>query len=240
MHRHLNYCLTFTALMFCICGYSQETLSDKTKHMHHHEKSKLKQVAYEFLSTWNASAELIKPASDALKEKIKENKQKGKDPEKGTEKLKLVYDEVVKADGIERSFLAETFALPMQYELKTKGEVLEPEDIYTAQYVIKFVLGVPRFNHGHLDIDNLDHMEKELKSLIEEYPDNDAHNQQIDGHIIDVFREEAGAFFDSFVTANKAQFEKDQNGNNSAVSSGLTQMNCGEKYEYLKEKGIMH
>ncbi|MEO9477614.1 MAG: hypothetical protein ABJG41_18860 [Cyclobacteriaceae bacterium] len=233
-----NLLLGAFLLLASINSQAQETLSDKVKHMHHHAKSKVKQPAYEFLSTWNTSAELIKPAQHELKHKIKQNKHKGKDPKKGTEKLQMAYDEAVKADGTERSFIAQTFAIPMLHELKTKGTALEAEDIYAAQYVIKYTLGMPRFNHGELNIDDLDQLEKELTALVAKYPDNDAHNQEVDGHVIDIFREEAGAFFQAFVAANQKELQKD--GGKSNASSNLTSMNCGEKYEYLKEKGIMH
>ncbi|MEP0368290.1 MAG: hypothetical protein ABJN36_15555 [Cyclobacteriaceae bacterium] len=226
-------------LLTAIHSPAQETLSDKVKHMHHHAKSKVKQPAYEFLSTWNTSADQIKPAQHELKHKIKQNKHKGKDPKKGTEKLQAAYDDAVRADGTERSFIAQTFAIPMLHELKTKGTALAAEDIYAAQYVIKYTLGMPRFNHGELDIDNLDQLEKELAALVAQYPDNDAHNQEIDGHVIDIFREEAGAFFQSFVAANQKELQK-ESGKSGSYASNLTDMNCGEKYEYLKEKGIMH
>jgi hypothetical protein len=83
-------------------------------------------------------------------------------------------------------------------------------------------------------------MESELAKLIKTYPDNDAHNQEIDGHIIDVFREEAQAYWNSFVAVNKAQRLRDQGGKNVvSSSSNLKGMNCGEKYEFLKKEGIM-
>ncbi|MFT6867072.1 MAG: hypothetical protein ACJA08_001911 [Cyclobacteriaceae bacterium] len=238
--RNLSFCM-----FFVICTsqvFAQHEISHKVKALHHTEMGRIKQPIYEFLITWNTSAVSMKPASKALQDKIKENKQKGKDPEKGTEKLQEAYDNLVVQDGKERSFLAETFALPMHKEMKTKGTSLDAADLYAAQYVIKFVLGMPRFNHGHLDIDNFDEMEKELTNLIQSYPVNDAHNQEVDGHVIDIFCEEAEAFFQSFVAANKKQYMKDQ-GNNKGDNNyvtGLTNMNCGEKYELLKEKGIMH
>lgn len=234
-----QYCIMFLMILINSIVFAQETLHDKVMHMHHHEKSQLKQRAFEFLSTWNTSADLIKPAKHELDHKIKENKHKGKDSKNGTEKLQKTYDDMVYADGIERSFIAETFSLPMVHELKTKGVELEASDIYTAQYVIKFTLGVPRFNHGELDENNLDQMEQELSSLINEFPENDAHNQEVNGHVIDVFRQEANAYFASFVAKNQAQLAN-SGGKSSGPVTGLSNMSCKEKYELLKKQGIMH
>lgn len=200
-------------------------------------RSVIKQRAYEFLRTWNPSSDLAKPLQEELSEEILKNKQKRKDPNKGTEKLRADIAEVEQSDGTERSFLAESFAQPMLYELKEWGIELPPADIYTAQYVIKYTLGVPRFNHGELDVDNHQQMETELTALIEQYPDNEAHDQQLDGHVINVFREEANAYFEMFVAANAANLENDRG---SGPITGLEGMSCGDKYKYLKEKGIMH
>lgn len=226
-------------LFFVQCSvdsFGQETLADKVATLHHSEKSKIRKPLYEFLSTWNVTAPKLKPAEKAIAQKMKENRQKGKDPLAGTKKLQENYDELVFQDGTERSFIAETFALPMQRELEVKGAALDASDIYTVHYVTKFVLGVPRFNHGELDINDLDQVDRELVRLIDAYPENDAHNQEVDGHVIDVFREEAQAFWVSFVAQNKAQYRKGKGGK----SSELTSMNCGEKYKLLKDQGIMH
>lgn len=238
----LNISLLFSILtLSALQGFTQSDIHHKVKSLHHKEKSQIKQPIYEFLTTWNATAGSLKPAAKALKSKTIENKQKGKDPKKGTEKLQQTYDNLVELDGKERSFLAETFALPMLEELKAKGTDLGAADIYATQYVIKFVLGVPKFNHGELDIDDLDEMERELTNLINTYPDNDAHNQEVDGHVIDIVRDEAQVFFTSFVAANKKQYHKEQgNQKTDKSSASLSSMDCGEKYEYLKEKGIMH
>ncbi|WP_258104361.1 hypothetical protein [Marinoscillum sp. MHG1-6] len=234
----------FISLIAIICvtqafAQEDESIHERVNKMHHLHKGRLKHRANEFLNSWNSSADLIKPAEHELKHKMKQNRHKGKDPKKGTEKLQRNYDRAVAADGTERSFLAETFALPMLHELDHNGDDLSGEDIYTAQYVIKFVLGVPRFNHGELDIENHPQIESELKALIEKYPDNAAHDQEIDGHIIKVFRDEADAFFTKFVAENRADY-LNSNGGKSKSSSNLTGMNCGEKYEYLKKQGIMH
>lgn len=223
--------------LFSFSALSQETLSHKVRELHHHEISKIKQITFEFLRTWNSSAPLIKPASHELKSKIKENKHKRKDPNKGTEKLQNIYDNAILADGIERSFIAQEFTIPMLDELKIKGTSLQASDIYTAQYAIKYTLGVPRFNHGHLDIDNLDQVETELETLINNYPDNDAEDIEIKDGAIALFRKESEAYFQVFVAKNRAQYEKGNKGENP--NNSLTQMNCGEKLEYLKEKGIM-
>lgn len=231
----------FALLIVCLLavpGLAQETLSDKVATLHHSEKSKIRKPLYEFLNTWNTTAPMLKPAEKAIAHKKKENRQKGKDPLAGTKKLQERYDELVYQDGTERSFIAESFALPMQKELEVKGTSLDASDIYAVQYITKFVLGVPRFNHGELDINNMDQIDRELITLIETYPDNDAHNQEVDGHIIDVFREEAQAFWNEFVAKNKAQYQKGKN--KGASGPDLTSMNCGEKYKLLKEKGIMH
>ncbi|SMD32051.1 hypothetical protein SAMN04488029_0389 [Reichenbachiella faecimaris] len=223
---------------FAISCFGQQTISDKVASLHHSEKSKIRKPLYEFLSTWNTTAPKLKPVAKEIEVKKKENKQKGKDPLAGTKKLQETYDELVVLDGTERSFIAESFALPMQKELEVKGASLDAEDIYAVQYITKFVLGVPRFNHGELDINDLNQVDRELAKLIETYPDNDAHNQEVDGHVIDIFREEAQAFWNSFVAENKAQYKKGKGkGSNGAE---LTSMNCGEKYKLLKEKGIMH
>lgn len=226
-------------LMVCLFAwpsYGQETISDKVASLHHSEKSKIRKPLYEFLSTWNTTAPKLKPASNALDAKKKENRQNGKDPLAGTKRMKEKYEELVVLDGTERSFIAESFALPMQRELEVKGTALDASDIYAVQYITKFVLGVPRFNHGELDINDLNQVDHELAKLIETYPDNDAHNQEVDGHVIDIFREEAQAFWVSFVAENKAQYRKGK----GSKGSELTSMNCGEKYKLLKEKGIMH
>ncbi|MEP2027040.1 MAG: hypothetical protein ABJH98_09535 [Reichenbachiella sp.] len=215
---------------------AQESISDKVASLHHSEKSKIRKPLYEFLSTWNTTAPQLKPAEKAIAAKKKENRQKGKDPLSGTKKMQENYDELIFLDGTERSFIAESFALPMQKELEVKGSSLEADDIYAVHYITKFVLGVPRFNHGELDINDLNQIDDELAKLIETYPDNDAHNQEVDGHVIDVFREEAQAFYDSYVAENRAQYKKGK----GAKGSELTSMNCGEKYKLLKEKGIMH
>jgi len=228
----LTYCLLISNL------FAQQTLTEKAETLNDQARSTIKQRAYEFLSTFNPSSQLIKPAEKELKSKILENKQKRKDPYKGTDKLQSKYDEAVEEDGTERSFLAQSFAQPMLHELKFKGLTLEAADIYTAQYVIKYVLGVPRFNYGELDVDNHNQMENELSTLISTYPDNDAHDQQVDGHIIDIFTEQANAYFETFVAANIANFDKDQG--KSYIPNNLSTMNCGEKYEYLKKQGIMH
>ncbi|MEO9966666.1 MAG: hypothetical protein ABJF11_12790 [Reichenbachiella sp.] len=222
--------------LFAWQSYGQETISDKVATLHHSEKSKIRKPLYEFLSTWNVTAPKLKPAAKVLEIKKKENRQKGKDPLSGTKKLQEKYDELVVLDGTERSFIAETFALPMQKELEVKGTALDASDIYAVQYITKFVLGVPRFNHGELNINDLNQIDNELTKLIKTYPDNDAHNQEVDGHVIDIFREEAQAFWVSFVAENKAQYRKAK----GSGSSELTSMNCGEKYKLLKEKGIMH
>lgn len=220
-------------------GFAQESISEKVASLSHAERSKIKKPLYEFLHTWNTTAPKLKPAAKAIKDKKKENLQKGKDPMAGTKRLQEKYDELVVLDGTERSFIAESFALPMQKELEAKGISLDASDIYAVQYITKFVLGVPRFNHGELDINNLEQVDQELVKLIETYPDNDAHNQEVDGHIIDVFREEAQAFWNTFVAENKAQYRKGQ-GKKTGSGADLTSMNCGEKYKFLKEKGIMH
>lgn len=222
--------------LFALQGYGQETISDKVASLHHSEKSKIRKPLYEFLNTWNTTAPKLKPAAKELEVKKKENRQNGKDPLTGTKRMQEKYEELVVLDGTERSFIAESFALPMQKELETKGASLDAEDIYAVQYITKFVLGVPRFNHGELDINNLTEIDQELAKLIETYPDNDAHNQEVDGHVIDVFRAEAQAFWNSFVAENKAQYRKGK----GSKGSELTSMNCGEKYKLLKEKGIMH
>lgn len=231
-----------SSLVFLMIGllsfhsYAQETISDKLASLHHSEKSKIRKPLYEFLSTWNTTGPQLKPAAKAIEAKKKENRQNGKDPLAGTKKMQQKYEELVFQDGTERSFIAESFALPMQRELELKGASLEAEDIYAVHYITKFVLGVPRFNHGELDINNLNQIDSELAKLIEAYPENDAHNQEVDGHVIDVFREEAQAFYNSYVAENRAQYKKGK----GAKGSELTSMNCGEKYKLLKEKGIMH
>ncbi|MFY0598394.1 MAG: hypothetical protein JXR03_01900 [Cyclobacteriaceae bacterium] len=235
--RSLIFIFQVVLLLISLSAFSQETLSHKVKNMHHHERSKIKQMAYQFLITWNSSAGRIKPASHELKAKIKENKHKGRDHNKGTEKLRKALDEAILADGNERSFIAQEFSIPMLEELSTKGLSLDASDIYTAQYVIKYPLGVPRFNHGELDIDNLDQMERELKNLVETYPDNDAETHQKADGSITLFRQESQAYFQTFVAKNRAQYEK--GGDKENTVSGLSQMSCGEKLEYLKEKGIM-
>ncbi|WP_422359202.1 hypothetical protein [Reichenbachiella sp.] len=222
--------------LFSFQSFGQEDISAKVATLHHSEKSKIRKPLYEFLSTWNTTAPQLKPAEKAIAAKKKENRQKGKDPLAGTKRLQENYEELVFMDGTERSFIAESFALPMQRELEVKGASLEAEDIYAVHYITKFVLGVPRFNHGELDINNLTQIDSELAKLIEAYPDNDAHNQEVDGHVIDVFREEAQAFYDSYVAKNKAQYKKGK----GAKGSELTSMNCGEKYKLLKDQGIMH
>lgn len=236
----MTYIKTPLALvLFCFIacqGMAQESLSDKVATLHHSEKSRIRKPLYEFLNTWNTTAPKLKPAAKELAHKKKENKQKGKDPLAGTKKLQEKYDELVFQDGTERSFIAESFALPMHKELEAKGTSLEAEDIYAVQYIIKFVLGVPKFNHGELNINDMNQIDRELITLIETYPDNDAHNQEVDGHIIDVFREEAEAFWNEFVAKNKAQYQKGK----GPSGPDLTSMNCGEKYKLLKEKGIMH
>ena len=216
---------------------AQQTLTEKAETLDNRTRSVIKQRAYEFLRTWNPSADLAKPLQVELSEKVLKNRQKRRDPHKGTEKLLAEIAEVEEFDGIERSFLAESFAQPMLYELKEWGIELPASDIYTAQYVIKYTLGVPRFNHGELDVDNHQQMESELTSLIAAYPDNEAHDQQVDGHVINVFRDEANAYFEMFVAANAANLE---NSNASGPISGLEGMSCGDKYKYLKSKGIMH
>lgn len=223
--------------LIAFASMAQPSISDKVATLHHSEKSKIRKPLYEFLSTWNTTAPMLKPAEKAIAAKKKENRQKGKDPLAGTKKLQETYDELVIQDGTERSFIAESFALPMQRELEVKGASLAADDIYAVHYITKFVLGVPRFNHGELDINDLNQIDSELANLIEAYPDNDAHNQEIDGHVIDVFREEAQAFYDSYVAENRAQYKK---GKGKGSSNELTSMNCGEKYKLLKEKGIMH
>ncbi|WP_456462522.1 hypothetical protein [Reichenbachiella sp.] len=226
-------------ILICIIAWpclAQETISDKLATLHHSEKSKIRKPLYEFLSTWNTTAPQLKPAEKAIAAKKKENRQNGKDPLAGTKKMQEKYEELVYQDGTERSFIAESFALPMQRELEVKGASLEAEDIYAVHYITKFVLGVPRFNHGELDINDLDQIDSELAKLIETYPDNDAHNQEVDGHVIDVFREEAQAFYNSYVAENRAQYKKGK----GAKGSELTSMNCGEKYKLLKDQGIMH
>lgn len=226
------------AIFFSFQSLAQETLSDKVATLHHSEKSKIRKPLYEFLSTWNTTAPQLRPAEKAIEAKKKENRQKGKDPMSGTKKLQETYDELVFQDGTERSFIAESFALPMQRELEVKGAALDASDIYAVQYITKFVLGVPRFNHGELDINNLEQIDHELATLIETYPDNDAHNQEVDGHVIDIFRDEAEAFYKEYVAENKSQYNKGKG--SSSGGNELTSMNCGEKYKLLKEKGIMH
>lgn len=228
-------------LMVCIFAMpcrAQQTISEKVASLHHSEKSKIRKPLYEFLNTWNTTAPKLKPAAKALGIKKKENRQNGKDPLAGTKRLQEKYDELVFLDGTERSFIAESFALPMQKELEVKGTSLDASDIYAVQYITKFVLGVPRFNHGELNINDLNQIDNELTKLIATYPDNDAHNQEVDGHVIDIFREEAQAFWVSFVTENKSQYRKGKG--KGSGSSDLTNMNCGEKYKLLKAKGIMH
>lgn len=202
--------ILLTLCHFALNCFGQETMSEKVALLTHAERGKIKQPLYEFLHTWNTAAPDLKPAEKALASKKKENKQKRKDPLAGTKKLQETYDELVVLDGKERSFLAESFVLPMQEELEVKGTTLSASDIYAVQYTTKFVLGVPKFNQGKLDIYNVKQMESELAKFIKAYPDNDAHNQEIDGHIIDVFREEAQSYWNSFVAANKAQYFKDQ------------------------------
>jgi len=226
--------------LFAFQCFAQETISDKVASLSHAEKGKIKQPLYEFLHTWNTASSELSPASKALEIKKKENKRKGKDLLAGTKKLQEIYDDLFVLDGKERSFLAESFVLPMQEELEVKGTTLSASDIYAVQYTTKFVLGVPEFNQGKLDIYDVKQMESELAKLIKAYPDNDAHNQEIDGHIIDVFREEAQSYWNSFVTANKAQYLKDQGFNGGGKGPNLKSMNCGEKYELLKKQGIMH
>ena len=224
---------------FAFQCFAQQTISDKVASLSHSERSKIKKPLYEFLHTWNTAAPDLKPAEKALASKKKENKQKGKDPLAGTKKLQEWYNELVVLDGKERSFLAESFVLPMQEELEVKGLALSASDIYAVQYTTKFVLGVPKFNQGKLDIYDVKQMESELAKLIKTYPDNDAHNQEVDGHVIDVFREEAQSYWNSFVAVNKAQRLKDQGGKGGS-GPDMKNMNCGEKYELLKKKGIMH
>ena len=224
-----------------LCSYyshGQETVSDKVASLHHSEKRKIRQPLFEFLNTWNATAPMLKPAAKELEVKKRENRQKGKDPLAGTKKLQKDCDELVFLDGTERSFIAETFALPMQKELEDKGTALGASDLYAVQYITKFVLGVPRFNHGELNINDMNQIDGELTKLIDTYPDNDAHNQEEDGHVIDIFREEAQAFWVIFVAKNKAQHSKGKS--SGSGSNELTKMNCGEKYKLLKAKGIMH
>lgn len=224
--------------LFTLPCFAQLTISEKVASLHHSEKSKIRKPLYEFLNTWNATAPRLKPAAKALEIRKKENRQNGKDPLVGTKRLQEKYDELVFLDGTERSFIAESFALPMQRELETKGASLDAEDIYAVQYITKFVLGVPRFNHGELDIYDLIQIDNELAALIQTYPDNDAHNQEVDGHVIDIFREEAQAYWNAFVAENKAQYRKGKG--KGSNGNQLTSMNCGEKYKLLKEKGIMH
>lgn len=230
---------TIITLTLCLLAVqlNAQSLTELAETLETRSRSVIKQRAYEFLRTWNPSADLAKPLEVELSAKILKNKQKRKDPYKGTEKLRADISEVEQADGTERSFLAETFAQPMLYELKEWGIELPPADIYTAQYVIKYTLGVPRFNYGELDVDNHQQMESELSALIAQYPDNEAHNQQVDGHAINVFRDEANAYFEMFVSANAANLENDKG---SGPITGLSGMSCGDKYKYLKEKGIMH
>ena len=202
--------------LFAFQCFAQQTVADKVATLSHAERSKIKQPLYEFLHTWNTAASELIPAEKELKSKKKDNKRKGKDSLAGTKKLQETYDDLFVLDGTERSFIAETFALPMEKELEAKGIALDASDIYAAQYVIKFTLGVPKFNHGKLDIND-------------------------NGHIIDIFREEAQSFYNAFVAVNKAQYLKDQGKKNGeSYVTGSTTMNCGEKYEYLKKKGIMH
>ncbi len=230
--------LIIVCCLFTCNLQAQQTLTEKSETLQDQTRSVIKQRSFEFLQTFNPSADLIAPAEKELNSKILQNKQKRKDPNKGTDELRLTYETMVKNDGTERSFLAETFAQSMLYELRKWGMDLPAEDIYTAQYVIKYVLGVPRFNRRELDVDNHNQMDTELSSLISKYPDNDAQDQQIDGRIIGVFTEESNAYFETFVASNIAQLEK-SNGNKVETNS-LSTMNCGEKYKYLKEKGIMH
>jgi hypothetical protein len=228
-------------IIFCLITanlQAQQTLTEKSETLQDHSRSVIKQRSYEFLRTFNPSADLIAPAEKEMNSKILQNKQKRKDPEKGTEELRLTYETMVASDGTERSFLAESFAQSMLNELIKWGMELPAEDIYTAQYVIKYVLGVPRFNRRELDVDNHNQMDTELSSLISKYPDNDAQDQQIDGRVIGVFTNQSNAYFESFVASNIAQLEK-SNGNKIETNS-LSNMNCGEKYKYLKEQGIMH
>ena len=226
-------------LLFSTQPTAQQTLTEKAESLDDNSRLVIKKRAYEFLKTWNPSADEIRPIEKELSEKILENKQKRKDPEKGTEKIREKYDEAVEQDGKERSFLAESFAQPMLHELQQDGIALPAADIYTAQYVIKFVLGVPRFNSRELDVDDHDQMAFELTSLIATYPDNDAHDQEIDGHVITIFTEEANAFFEKFVARNRADYESGI-GASSGPITGLVGMTCQEKYKYLKSKGIMH
>ena len=221
-----------TLCFFTLHSFAQQTISDKVASLSHSERSKIKKPLYEFLHTWNTAASELIPAEKALASKKKENKQKGKDPLTGTKKLQETYDELLAIDGTERSFLAESFVLPMQEELEVKGTALSASDIYAVQYTTKFVLGVPKFNQGQLDIYDVKQMENELAELIKTYPDNDAHNQEINGHIIDIFREEAQSYWNSFVAENKAQRLKDQGGKGGS-GPDMKSMNCGEKYEFL-------
>ena len=219
--------------------HAQGSLTEKAETLAHKERVSIKKRAYEFLLTWNTSADMIRPLEKEIASKVKENRQKGKDPYRGLDRLQGIYDEAVFDDGTERSFLAESFAQPMLHELKKFGLDLPAADIYTAQYVIKYVLGVPRFNHRELDVDDHDQMERELASLISEYPDNDAHDQEVDGHVIRIFTEEADAYFEKFVAANQADLANGFGSSNGPIT-GLSSMTCEEKYKYLKSKGIMH
>jgi len=226
--------------LFALPCFAQQTMSVMVASLSHSDRSKIKKPLYEFLHTWNTAAPKLKPAAKALDNKKMENRRKGKDPLTGTKKLHKAYDELVELDGKERSFLAESFALPMQEELELKGTKLDASDIYAVQYITKFILGVPKFNQGKLDIYNVKQMESELSSLIKAYPDNDAHNQEVDGHIIDIFREEAQSFWKSFVAVNREQRLKGQGKNGGSNGPDLKNMNCGEKYAFLKKKGIMN
>ncbi|WP_421879137.1 hypothetical protein [Marinoscillum sp.] len=244
MKRIVNTLLT--AGLFTFASQAQTTLSaeaeisltEKAETLDYQERSLIKQRAYEFLRTWNPSADLAKPIQEELSDKILKNKQKRKDPNKRTESLREDLEEAEQTDGTERSFIAESFAQPMLHELQHLGIDLPPSDIYTAQYVIKYTLGVPRFNHGELDVDNHQQMQTELTALISKYPDNDAHDQEVDGRVISIFREEANAYFEMFVAANAADLDRSQG--NSGPINGLANMSCADKYKYLKDKGIMH
>ncbi|MDH5609071.1 MAG: hypothetical protein OEY56_06290 [Cyclobacteriaceae bacterium] len=222
--------------------FAQENLTDKLKLMSDNDLLVIRKPIYEYLYTWNHSSPLLDVAKNELNAKIKENRQKGKDPYKGTERLKEAYEEVVTADGEQRSFIAQTYALPMLMELREKGVDLEPSDIYTAQYVIKYALGVPRFNRGELDIDNLDQMEKEINELIRTYPNNYAEKLEGEGGIINIFRTNALSYYNVFVEMNRAAYLKETEGyaGNSGGGKNLNQMNCGEKAEYLRKAGIIN
>ncbi|MFT7157378.1 MAG: hypothetical protein ACI8Q1_002397 [Parvicella sp.] len=130
--------------LFAFQCFGQETISDKVASLSHAERSKIKKPLYEFLHTWNTAAPELNPVAKALASKKKENKKKGKNTLAGTKKLQETYDELIVLDGKERSFLAESFVLPMQEELEVKGATLSASDIYAVQYTTKFVLGVCR------------------------------------------------------------------------------------------------